>query len=88
MISQFLAQFWLCCCVSISIMQVVAAIFMLPALLTPGQVLWLLFVVVPILSLSLMGDPIDSDTMKRPQAKLQVAFDKEVINETKSKFTQ
>ncbi|GJQ72359.1 hypothetical protein Trydic_g3444 [Trypoxylus dichotomus] len=71
-------QFWLCCCMSISLMQIIAAIFMLPALLTPGQVLWLVCFIVPLLSVSLMGTPVESDIMKRPQARLQVMFNKEI----------
>ncbi|KAI4456515.1 hypothetical protein MML48_8g00014295 [Holotrichia oblita] len=72
-------QFWLCCCASVSLMQTVAAIFMLPALLTSGQVLWLVCFVIPLLSISLMGTPIESDVMKRPQSNPQVMFNKEVI---------
>ncbi|KAK9754704.1 hypothetical protein QE152_g1175 [Popillia japonica] len=71
-------QFWLCCCASVSLMQTIAAIFMLPALLSSGQVLWLVCFVIPLLSISLMGTRIESDVMKRPQGNPQVMFNREI----------
>ncbi|KAJ8977098.1 hypothetical protein NQ317_003652 [Molorchus minor] len=67
-------QFWLCCCVCLSLMQVLAVIFMLPGLLTTGQVLWFVCIVIPLLSVSLMVRPVDPDVMKKPQGKIQVVI--------------
>ncbi|XP_022917175.2 transmembrane protein 94 isoform X1 [Onthophagus taurus] len=72
-------QFWLCCSVTISFVQLLTNVFMLPALLTPGQVLWLVCFVVPLLSVSLMASPFDKDIMKKPQPKNQIAFNKDVV---------
>lgn len=67
----FLGQFWLCCCIALSLLQVVSTILMLPGLLTTGQVLWFSCLVVPLISISLMAKPIDKDVMKKPQGKNQ-----------------
>ncbi|CAH1113628.1 unnamed protein product [Psylliodes chrysocephalus] len=64
-------QFWLCCCIALSLLQVVSTILMLPGLLTTGQVLWFSCLVVPLISISLMAKPIDKDVMKKPQGKNQ-----------------
>ncbi|XP_065164487.1 transmembrane protein 94 isoform X2 [Atheta coriaria] len=71
-------QFWVSCCISLSIMQLAAALLMLPALLTPGHVLWSICVVIPILSISLMGTKTDPEIMKKPQEKNQIVFNAEV----------
>ncbi|CAG9860047.1 unnamed protein product [Phyllotreta striolata] len=64
-------QFWLCCCIALSLLQVISAVLMLPGLLTTGQVLWFSCLVVPLISISLMARPIDPDVMKKPQGKNQ-----------------
>ncbi|KAJ8916114.1 hypothetical protein NQ315_004481 [Exocentrus adspersus] len=64
-------QFWLCCCVCLSLMQVLATLCMLPGLLTTGQVLWFSCIVIPLLSIALMAKPVDQEVMKRPQGKIQ-----------------
>lgn len=38
-------------------------------LFTTGHILWLVCVVIPLLSVSLLGLPVDPDVMKRPQGK-------------------
>ena len=53
-------QFFLCCCLSLSLAQVITSLLLLPALLSPGHVLWLVCFVLPSLSFSLMGTPFDS----------------------------
>ncbi|XP_018571682.1 transmembrane protein 94 isoform X2 [Anoplophora glabripennis] len=64
-------QFWLCCCVCLSLMQVLATVCMLPGLLTTGQVLWFSCVAVPLISVALLAKPVDQEVMKRPQGKIQ-----------------
>lgn len=59
-------------------MQVAAAALMLPALFTPGQVLWISCIVIPILSMSFMGNVTDPDIMKKAQGKKQIGFNTEV----------
>lgn len=75
---QISAQFWLCCSITLSLTQCFAALLMLPALLNAGQVLWLIFVIIPPLSVSLMGAKVDMEIMKKPLGKNQVVFNAEV----------
>ncbi|CAH1129293.1 unnamed protein product [Ceutorhynchus assimilis] len=67
-------QYWLCCCVVLSIMQVAAVVFMLPELMTTGHNLWLAGIVAPAISIALSMTPIDPDVMKKPQGKIQAAL--------------
>ncbi|KAL1497616.1 hypothetical protein ABEB36_008545 [Hypothenemus hampei] len=67
-------QYWLCCCVILSLMQVAAVVFMLPELMTTGHNLWLAAIVAPSISIALSMTPIDPDVMKKPQGKSQAAF--------------
>ncbi|KAI1291918.1 Transmembrane protein 94 [Halotydeus destructor] len=56
-------QFFLCCCLSLSLAQLMTSIMFLPPLLSSGHVLWLVCVILPILSFSLMGTPCDPRVM-------------------------
>ncbi|XP_050295588.1 transmembrane protein 94 isoform X2 [Anthonomus grandis grandis] len=67
-------QYWLCCCVILSLMQVAAVILMLPELMTTGHNLWLAGVVAPAISIALSMNPVDPDVMKKPQGKIQAEF--------------
>lgn len=62
-------QFLLCCCLSLSLVQLLSSVLMLPPLLTSGHVLWLVFFVLPILSFSLMGTPLDPHVMTAATGK-------------------
>ncbi|XP_050510004.1 transmembrane protein 94 isoform X2 [Diabrotica virgifera virgifera] len=64
-------QFWLCCCIALSVLQVFSTVLMLPGLLTTGQVLWFSCMVVPLISVSLMARPLDQEVMKKPLGKNQ-----------------
>lgn len=75
----FSVQFWLCSSLTLSFMQCLAAVFMLPALLTAGQVLWFVCIVIPLLSVSLMGVKVDKSIMQKPLGKNQTVFSQEVI---------
>lgn len=66
-----LVQFWLSCCFVLSFMELIAALLMLPPVLTIGQTLWLCCIVIPAISLSLMVKEVDPDVMKKPQGKIQ-----------------
>uniref|UniRef100_A0AAR5NZX1 Cation-transporting P-type ATPase C-terminal domain-containing protein n=1 Tax=Dendroctonus ponderosae TaxID=77166 RepID=A0AAR5NZX1_DENPD len=67
-------QYWLCCCVILSLMQVAAVVFMLPELMTTGHNLWLAGVVAPAISIALSMTPVDPELMKKPQGKIQASF--------------
>lgn len=71
-------QFLLGCCVCLAFTQLLAAFFLLPPLYTPGQVLWLVCFIVPMLGVTLLGTPTDSDVMKKPLGKNQIVFNVEV----------
>lgn len=62
-------QFLLCCTFSLSLAQLMASLLFLPPLLSAGQVLWLVFVVLPFLSFSLMGTPLDPHVMTMATGK-------------------
>ena len=62
-------QFLLCCTFSLSLAQLMASVLFLPPLLSAGQVLWLVFVVLPALSFSLMGTPLDPHVMTMATGK-------------------
>ncbi|CAH0563701.1 unnamed protein product [Brassicogethes aeneus] len=64
-------QFWLCCCFVLSFLELVAALCMLPPVLSIGQTLWLCCIVIPVISISLMVKEVDPDVMKQPQGKIQ-----------------
>ncbi|XP_073997846.1 transmembrane protein 94-like protein l(2)k05819 isoform X2 [Rhodnius prolixus] len=71
-------QFWMCGVFTISILQVIAAIVMLPPIFTTGQILWLSCVVVPFLALSLVHIPANTQVMQRPGSKSQSNVNSEV----------
>ncbi|XP_031353618.1 transmembrane protein 94 isoform X2 [Photinus pyralis] len=71
-------QFWLCACLSLSAMQLVAMLVTLPPLLTSGQVVWVTVFLIPPLCISLMGSIIDKEMMKKPQGKKQICINFEV----------
>ncbi|XP_029633294.1 transmembrane protein 94 isoform X2 [Octopus sinensis] len=62
-------QFMLCCHLSLSLVQVMATLFLLPPPISGHQILWLIFIVVPLLSLGLMGNPVDPRNMTLATAK-------------------
>ncbi|KAJ1527966.1 hypothetical protein ONE63_007896 [Megalurothrips usitatus] len=66
-------QFWVCCGVSLSTLQTLGVLLMLPPLFTTGQIMWFVCVVIPVLSLSLVGSPTDSQVMQRPTSNKQGA---------------
>ena len=71
-------QFWLCCMVTLSLAQVFSAFLLLPPLLSVGQVLWLVIVIVPLLAVSLVGAPTDPSIMQSATGKNQCAVSGQV----------
>lgn len=58
--------------------QIACSIALIPSPFTTGQVLWLISVVIPILSASLIALPVDAEVMKRPLGKNDLAFNWDV----------
>lgn len=73
-----LFQFFLCSCLSLSIAQMVTSVIFLPPFLSPGVVLWLSPILLPILSVSLMGTEPDPSVMTVATGK-KLHLKKEVI---------
>lgn len=71
-------QFWLCCLVTLSLVQALSALLLLPPLFSVGQVLWLGFLIVPLLAVSLVGTPTDPTIMQRATGKNQCAIGAQV----------
>ncbi|XP_067006534.2 endoplasmic reticulum magnesium-transporting P-type ATPase [Anabrus simplex] len=71
-------QFWMCCAVSVSTLQVIGMFLMLPPVFSTGEVLWLFCLVVPLLSLSMVGNPTDPLTMQRATGKNQCDINMQV----------
>ncbi|XP_071444767.1 transmembrane protein 94 isoform X3 [Hetaerina americana] len=64
-------QFWISCLVSLSLVQFLGVLLMLPPVFSTGQVLWLICVVIPLLATSLIGTPTDPKVMHRATGKGQ-----------------
>ncbi|XP_046406252.1 transmembrane protein 94 isoform X2 [Ischnura elegans] len=64
-------QFWMSCVVSLSLVQFLGVLLMLPPVFSTGQVLWLICVIIPILAMSLIGTPTDPKVMHRATGKGQ-----------------
>lgn len=71
-------QYWVCCTVALTAVQLLAMVLQLPPLLTVGQVIWMCAFVVPVLSAGLLGVPVDRGVMKMPVGKRQCGVDGEV----------
>ncbi|XP_044733631.1 transmembrane protein 94 [Chrysoperla carnea] len=67
-------QFWICAMVTITFLQLIIIVLFLPSLLSIHQVLWLICIIVPILSISFIGNNKDPNVMQRPAQKLQSGF--------------
>ncbi|XP_042882289.1 transmembrane protein 94-like isoform X5 [Penaeus japonicus] len=72
-------QFWSCCCVSLTILQLLAATAALPPLLSSGDVVWLVCVVIPILSVSLVAAPTNPAVMNQATGKNSVVLNKQMV---------
>lgn len=73
-------QFLACCCLALSFLQVLATIAALPPLLSPGGVVWMVSVVIPILSVSLVGAPTNPAVMNQATGKNHVQLNKELLH--------
>lgn len=71
-------QFWLCCMVTLSLVQAISAFLLLPPLFNVGQVLWLTCLIVPLIAVSLVGSPSDSMIMQQATGKNQSGISAQV----------
>lgn len=78
-------QFFLSSCLSLSLAQMITSLFFLPPLLSPGIVLWLSLVVIPFLSVALMGSQYDPGVMNVATGK-KLHLNKEVIQTIQVSF--
>jgi len=62
-------QFLLCCSLSLSLVQLLGSLLFLPPLLTSGQVVWLVFFILPTMSFPLMVSPPDPHVMTTATGK-------------------
>lgn len=53
----------LCCSLSVSFAEVLASLLMLPPVMSAQHVIWLSLIVVPLLGLTMMGNPVDARVM-------------------------
>ena len=72
-------QYWTCALIFLAVAQVVDQYLTLPLFLTPGQVLWLTMIVIPLLSVSLLGAPPGKEVMNISTGKNQVIVDVENV---------
>lgn len=70
-------QFYLSACLSLSLAQMITSLLFLPPLLSPGIVIWLSLIVMPVLSISLMGNETDPNVMNIATGR-KLHFNKEV----------
>lgn len=75
------SKFYLMCQVSLSIIQLLNSVILLPPSLPPNLLLWLSAVVVPLFSLTLMGNPINTQIIQMAQDKNRTQFTKQTILE-------
>ncbi|XP_050541863.1 transmembrane protein 94 isoform X2 [Daktulosphaira vitifoliae] len=71
-------QFWTSCMVSLSFLQLLVIAFVLPPIFSIGQILWLVCIIIPILSISLVGGPTDPKVMQTPTGKNQCSITTEL----------
>lgn len=71
-------QFMLCCCLSITLLQIIALLFFLPLPLPLAHMLWMICLEIPLLSLSLLGSPVDSHVMTLATGKNSKVANKQV----------
>ncbi|KAL4241053.1 hypothetical protein ACF0H5_001831 [Mactra antiquata] len=55
--------FMMCCSLSVTLAQVMASILLLPPILQAQHTMWLSLVIIPLLGLTMMGNPVDARVM-------------------------
>lgn len=72
-------QFWACCACSLAAMNTVCAALLLPPLLTPLSLLYVMCIVVPLLATTLVRSDSNQRVMNRATGKKQTTFDSPVF---------
>uniref|UniRef100_A0A1B6JBX6 Uncharacterized protein n=1 Tax=Homalodisca liturata TaxID=320908 RepID=A0A1B6JBX6_9HEMI len=71
-------QYWICGLMTLSAIQLMAAMFPLPPIFSTGQVIWLSMVIIPLLSLSFVAAKTDPQVMQRATSKHQTKLNVEM----------
>ena len=72
--------FYLKCQSSLTLLQLVNSMLLLPPVLSSQLVLWLSLLITPLLSFTLMGNPLNRQTAQMAQGKNQTSFVKQVTD--------
>ena len=72
--------FYLKCQSSLTLLQLINSMLLLPPVLSPQLVLWLSCLIVPLLSFTLMGNPLNQHVAQTAQGKNQMSFIKQVTS--------
>ncbi|XP_031627987.1 transmembrane protein 94 isoform X2 [Contarinia nasturtii] len=72
-------QFWVCCGCMLAIINTICACLALPPILTPFSSIYLICVIVPLISTTLINNKYDADIMNRATSKKHTKFDSKVI---------
>lgn len=77
-LNQF-SQFWVCCECVLALINAICACFALPPIITPITSIYLMCVVVPLISTTLVNNEYDPDIMNRATGKKHAKFDSKAI---------
>jgi hypothetical protein len=72
---------YLKCQASLTLLQLLNTVFLLPPALSPQLILWLSALIVPLLSFTLMGNPLNRQIAQMAQGKNQATFVKQTLVE-------
>lgn len=72
-------QFWVCCGCTLALMNTICACLALPPILTPFTSVYLMCVIVPLISTTLVNNVADPEIMNRATGKKHSEFDSNVI---------
>ena len=68
----------LCCSLSVTLAQILASLFQLPMVLPAQHILWLVLVIIPLLGITMLGNPVDARVMSLANSKNVNHLSKEV----------
>lgn len=72
-------QFWVCCSCMLALINTICACLALPPILTPFTSVYLMCIVVPLISTTLVNNEADPEIMNRATGKKHSKFDSKVI---------
>jgi len=74
-------RFYLKCQSSLALLQLLNSLLLLPPIVSTQLVLWLSCFIVPLLSFTLMGNPLNRHVAQTAHGKNQTSFVKQVTDE-------